>query len=131
MRALAQGFREALAALQGPKGLSAALAALPAPQLAVALSSAQPVPPAPLADALLWAECWPAEAPAKEQLRAWLHAAADVPRALFAQHGQLLVVPSPDSSARFHGGEASLALPQDATDAAQLGDCLMAALLAA
>lgn len=131
MRALAQGFREALAALQGPERLSAALAALPAPQLAVALSSGEPVPPAPLADALLWAECWPAEAPAKEQLRAWLHAAADVPRALFAQHGQLLVVPSPDSSARFHGGEASLALPQDATDAARLGDCLMAALLAA
>lgn len=126
MRALSQGFMEAVGAHPRGEAVAAALRAFPLPMwpsLAAVMNSTCYVAPAPMVTALLWADSWPPEAqPMREHLVAWLHSTTDVMRALFSLHAWgslqppcslLLVLPAQQGApmAATFGGDRTLTLP--------------------
>jgi hypothetical protein len=121
MRAMSQGFLETFAA-QGDSLCSVLWAPQqPAHTLPAVLNCTAHVAVAPMVAALLWADSWPAQAPVKEHLVAWLRQASDVMRALFSvrawgslqpPQSLLLILPGqPGLQAATFGGDRTLVLP--------------------
>ena len=140
MRALSQGFLETVAAHPLGDTLCRALSApqQPAHTLPAVLNCTAHVAVVPMVTALLWADSWPAEAPVKEHLVAWLRQESDVMRALFSvrawgslqpPQSLLLILPAqPGVHAATFGGDRTLELPPGAGKE-ELSRLLVASLL--
>ena len=140
MRSLSRGFLEAVGSHAQGDALCSALRATPQPAFALpaVMNCTAHVAVAPMVTALLWADSWPAEAPVKEHLVAWLRRASDVMRALFSvrawgslhpPQSLLLILPGrPGVQAATFGGDRTLQLPPGAGED-ELSRLLVASLL--